>query len=167
MIDEYVSSGRPFNTPLEAGVRALFILNAIDPLEADLQRLVFYDYLLVHSGDPEGGPRSVHAPVPHRSAEWMVRRELVAAGLDLMFAKELIEKKFQPNGIFYGVSELTRPFLGYLHSEYAQTVQAAAVWLAERFGKLTDAELTAYMVANLGHWGAEFYLRSQPSMGAL
>jgi hypothetical protein len=161
MSDQYIPSDRPFNTPFEAGVRALFILQAIAPLRADLQRLVFYDYLLVHSGDPGGGPPSVHAPVPHRAGEWMVKRELIAAGLDLMFAKELIEKTFRPDGISYGASELTAPFLDFLRSEYAQTVRFSAKWLAERFGGLPDRDLAAYMVANLGRWGAEFYSRNR------
>ena len=166
MLDDYIPPGRPFNTPFEAGIRALFILQAISPTNADLQRLVFYDYLLVHSGDPGGGPPSVHAAVPHRSGEWMVKRELIAAGLDLMFARELIEKRFGVDGIFYGASELTSPFLAYLHSEYADTVRTSAIWLAARFGAFSDADLASYMVANLGHWGAEFYLRIQSTEGA-
>jgi len=166
MNEDYIPVGRPFNTPFEAGVRALFILAAISPSRVDLQRLVFYDYLLVHSGDPGGGPQSVHAPVPHRSGEWMVKRELIAAGLDLMFTKELIEKTFAANGIQYAASDLTVPFIGFLHSEYAKTIQISASWLAERFGGVSDSELSAYMVSNLGHWGAEFYPKNELAEGA-
>lgn len=166
MRNQYISTDRPFNTPFEAGVRALFILQAISPARIDLQRLVFYDYLLVHSGDPGGGPPSVHAAVPHRSGEWMVKRELIADGLDLMFAKELIEKSFSHDGILYGTSDLTGPFLGYLHSEYAETVRASATWLAEKFGMISDADLASYMVANLGHWGVEFYLKNKTAEAA-
>jgi hypothetical protein len=165
MTDEYVGGNRPFNSPFEVGVRALFVLHAISPIRVDLQRLVFYDYLLVHSGDPGGGPPSANAPVPHRSGEWMVRRELLSAGLNLMFAKELVEKSFRPDGILYGASELTGPFLGYLQSEYAQTVRNAATWLAARFGGISDAALTNYMVENLERWGAEFYLSARSRGG--
>jgi len=83
-----------------------------------------------------------------------------------MFARELIEKRFGVDGIFYGASELTSPFLAYLHSEYADTVRTSAIWLAARFGAFSDADLASYMVANLGHWGAEFYLRIQSTEGA-
>jgi hypothetical protein len=159
--EEYVGRIRPFNTPFEVGIRALFVLQAISPKQVDLQRLVFYDYLLVHSGDPGGGPPSAHAPVPHRSGEWMVKRELLSAGLELMFAKELIEKSFRSSGILYGASELTGPFLTYLQSEYAQTVRNSATWIAGRFAGVSDAALSTYMVDNLGRWGAEFYLTAQ------
>ena len=46
-----------FNGPLEAGMRAVAILAAAYPQTYDLQRLVAFDYLLVHTGDI-GGPRA-------------------------------------------------------------------------------------------------------------
>lgn len=51
---------RPFNTPLEYGFRALFILDAADNVAMDLQRIVSYDYLLVHTSDVPRGPKSLH-----------------------------------------------------------------------------------------------------------
>jgi len=83
----------------------------------------------------------------------------------LMFSKQLIEKSFHSDGIEYSASELTAPFLGYLQSEYAQAVRDSASWLADRFGELSDSALAAYMVENLGRWGAEFYLRAAIAEG--
>src|SRR4051812_492468 len=101
---------RPFNTPIETGMRLLFVLEQAGGRSFDLQRLVSYDYLLVHSGDVEGGPVSLHPAVPFRGGELLVKRELVRAGLDAMFAKELLEKKFEPTGICYRASALTGAF---------------------------------------------------------
>jgi len=39
-------SVRPFNSPLECGLRMLFMLNAANGQPADLQRLISYDYPL-------------------------------------------------------------------------------------------------------------------------
>ncbi|WP_373272582.1 ABC-three component system middle component 2 [Escherichia coli] len=64
---------RPFNTPLEYGFRALFILDAADNVAMDLQRIVSYDYLLVHTSDVPRGPKSLHPAVPHRGAELLVK----------------------------------------------------------------------------------------------
>ena len=78
-MDETVAAReRPatFNGPLEAGLRAVAILGAAHPRTLDLQRLVAFDYLLVHTGDI-GGPASLHPPSPLHSAELLVRRELV------------------------------------------------------------------------------------------
>ncbi|MCV5275801.1 threonine transporter, partial [Escherichia coli] len=52
-----------FNSPLEAGIRAVSILGAAYPQTYDLQRLVAFDYLLVHTGDI-GGPDNLHPPTP-------------------------------------------------------------------------------------------------------
>jgi hypothetical protein len=147
---------RLFNTPLECGLRLLFILHACKPHKFDLQRLITYDYLLVHSGDIEESQSSLHPAVPFRGSEWLVKRDLVKNALDLMFARELIDKKLESTGIFYGASELTSKFIELLKSNYAQNLFNRAQWLADRFGAISDAELELYMTANVGKWGAEF-----------
>ena len=63
----------PFNSPLETGVRALTVLAESAPAALDLQRLVYFDYLVVHSADA-GGPRSLHPNTPLRNGELLVRR---------------------------------------------------------------------------------------------
>ena len=89
---------RLFNTPLECGLRMLFVLNACRPTKVDLQRLITYDYLIVHSGDVAGSPESLHPAVPFRGTEWLVKRDLVRSGLDLMFARELVDKRLETEG---------------------------------------------------------------------
>jgi hypothetical protein len=51
MSDALAAARRPFNGPIETGLRSLFVLDAISPRSRDLQRLVYYDYLLLHSRD--------------------------------------------------------------------------------------------------------------------
>lgn len=147
---------RPFNTPLECGLRLLFTLNAAHEHSFDLQRLVSYDYLLVHSGDVAGGPTSLHPAVPFRGGELLVKRDLVRAGLNLMFARELLTKRFEVSGICYHSNDLTAPFLGLLASPYASALRSRAEWVVNHFARYTDDRLDNYMTKNLGRWGAEF-----------
>ncbi|MCV4655146.1 hypothetical protein OFM13_27780, partial [Escherichia coli] len=98
---------RPFNTPLEYGFRALFILDAADNVAMDLQRIVSYDYLLVHTSDVPRGPKSLHPAVPHRGAELLVKRSAIQAGLHLMLSRELIKVVFAAEGILYQATNLT------------------------------------------------------------
>ena len=88
IVETHTTSGRPFNTPLECGLRMLFVLNAAGERRSDLQRLVSYDYLLVHSGDVDDGPESLHPPVPFRGTEVLVKRGLISAGLNQMFSRD-------------------------------------------------------------------------------
>src|ERR1700733_372317 len=148
---------RLFNTPLECGLRLLFLLNACYPKRADLQRLISYDYLMVHSGDVGEGPASLHPAVPFRGSERFVKRALVRNGLDLMFARELLDKRLDKDGIYYAGSKLTEAFIKLLVSRYASDLKLRASWVAERFGSVTDVELREFMTANAGRWGVEFY----------
>lgn len=154
--NSFQQKNRPFNTSLESGLRSLFILDAIAPNFRDLQRLIYYDYLIVHSSDVPDGPTSLHPAIPHRSGEWLVRRELVQEGLNLMFSKELIIKNFNPGGISYSASELTSPFLKYFTSTYSTKLKERATWIRARFEKQSDDELKIFMSLHLGRWGAEF-----------
>lgn len=147
---------RPFNTPIEAGLRLLFALEKADGRSFDLQRLVSHDYLLVHSGDVEGGPASLHPAVPFRGSELLVKRELVRSGLDAMFSKELLEKSFETTGICYRATALTGAFLRLLTSAYASALRIRAEWVMTRFVDYSDSELEKYMTTNVGRWGAEF-----------
>lgn len=156
MSESKKNTRRPFNSPLESGLRSLFILSEIHPKFQDLQRLVYYDYLLIHSNDVENGPQSLHPPIPHRSGEWLVRRNLVSEGLDLMYSRQLVNKRFSTNGITYGATELTTPFLRYLTSDYAQSIRHNAQWVAYTFEAFSDEELRNFMSGHLGRWGAEF-----------
>ena len=83
-----------FNSPLEIGLRVLYVLSELYPKGCDLQRLVYYDYILVHSNDVPSGPKSIHPNTPHRTAEILVKRELVKKGLTLMNSKQLIKSIF-------------------------------------------------------------------------
>ena len=147
---------RLFNTPLECGLRMLFVLSASGPKRCDLQRLITYDYILVHSGDVDGTKRSLHPAVPFRGSEWLVKRDIVRGGLDLMFARELVEKRLESDGIFYLGTALTGAFIALLETPYALELKARAAWLVSRFSDHTDQELEVFMTHNVGRWGAEF-----------
>jgi hypothetical protein len=148
--------GYPFNTSLETGIRSLAVLDAASPGSCDLQRLSFYDYLVVHSGDVSEGPESIHPATPHRSGEFLVRRGLVERGLLLMMSRNLVARTFDDRGITYKTSPLARNFLDYLQASYTMLLRDRARWVITMFGEMTDSELTAYFRQHLGRWGSEF-----------
>lgn len=151
-----VAKPRPFNSSLECGLRLLFVLDAARSVEADLQRLVIYDYLLLHSGDVHGGPPSLHPAVPFRSGELLVKRELVRSGLNYMISRELLTKSFGPSGISYRATELTTAFILLMRSRYADLIRRRATWLIGHFGSMSDPDLASFISENIGRWGAEF-----------
>lgn len=146
---------RPFNSPLECGLRILFVLNSARGRTADLQRLIAYDYLLVHSADVDG-PESLHPSVPFRETEFLVKRDVLNAGLNEMFSRELLDKTFGAAGILYRSTKLTTAFVSLLKTDYANLLRERADWVVKRFGDMKDSELSAFMTESIGKWGAEF-----------
>ncbi len=100
----------PFNSPIEYGLRCILILEAFYPTKLDLQDLVYYDYLLIHSADA-GGPESVHPATPHRTTEITIKRDILEKSLFLMYSKNIINIEYSTEGILYSGNEETSPFI--------------------------------------------------------
>jgi len=144
-----------FNGTLEAGIRAVSILGAAYPQSYDLQRLVAFDYLLVHTADV-GGPESLHPPTPMHSAELLVRRKLVENALLLMMTRELIQREITPEGIKYSAGENAATYLASLSSAYMRALKDRADWLVSALGSHTDKEFKALMRRFFDDWVEEF-----------
>lgn len=145
----------PFNSPLETGLRSLAILEAAFPNRYDLQRLVELDYLVVHSADV-GGPESLHAALPLRAGELLVRRQLIEKGLLLMMSKGLIERRATPQGIEYVAGEAASPYLANLTAPYTVRLRERANWLVTNFHGLTTDEIRSLIRRFFERWSSEF-----------
>lgn len=150
-----------FNSALETGLRSLIVLVETYPQVMDLQRLLVFDYLLVHSGDA-GGPNSLHPQSPLRNGELVVRRGLVERGLLLMVSRDLIERDFVKNGILYRASEASASFVNDLRSSYIENLKNRAKWIADEFAGQTEDELKAFLAANFDRWSREFQIVEPP-----
>jgi hypothetical protein len=145
----------PFNSALETGVRALTVLAESAPAALDLQRLVYFDYLIVHSADA-GGPYSLHPNTPLRNGELLVRRAVIERGVLLMAGRGLIERRIETQGITYAATDEAAPFLDCLTSPYARSLRARAEWAVDHFGDFDDEALKAFFDANFERWTREF-----------
>jgi hypothetical protein len=145
-----------FSTPLEIGLRAVVMLEALHPRVADLQRLVYLDYLLVHSGDVEGGPPSLHPPTPHRSGEILVKRAMLSQGLRLMSSRELVTQLLSESGLTFQSSNVAEGFLTYLDGDYASQLKLRAAWIAQSLGNRSDDDIANMINSHIGEWGGEF-----------
>ncbi len=145
----------PFNSALETGVRTLAILIACYPKENDLDRLVQYDYLTVHSADADGPP-SLHPPLPLRSGELLVRRGLIESGLRLMMSRSLVRREFRVQGFLYGAEDSAASFLDNIKSSYIIDLRNRAEWVAATFDHLSTDELDGVVKRLFEAWTIEF-----------
>lgn len=145
----------PFNSSLETGIRSIALLEAVYPSSLDLQRLIEYDYLTVHSGDA-GGPTSLHAPLPLRTGEILVRRTIVESGLRLMMSRDLAKQTPTTNGILYCATDNTRAFLSTLKTPYIIKLLERAKWVVEYFSSFDDKNLFNFTKRLFDEWTTQF-----------
>ena len=146
----------PFNSPTEIGLRMTVLLFEMYPEVASLQRLVVYDYLLVHSDDIPDGPEGLHPKTPYRSGELLVRRDTLQKGLLLYMSRGLIQGEYLPEGVRYLATERSGGFIESFDAAYVSDLRSRAVWLVEQFSERTDEQLDEFAREHLGEWGAEF-----------
>ena len=149
------SDGGVFNSPLEVALRLLFIFKNSKRAH-DLQRLVYYNYLLVHSSDVSENLKSIHADLPRRSCEILVNRSVLKKALTVLISRDLIEILYLKDGITYRKNESTDLLTDYFSTNYSKELQERALWLTTVFDEKTDKQLESYIDANLGKWGSEF-----------
>jgi hypothetical protein len=148
------SSVPVFNSPFELGLRMVYLLTALRPHGADLQKLVLLDYAIVYSGDLDG-PESLHTPVPYRGAELLSRRELIEQGLYLMSTRGLVDATTDETGITYFAGSSALTLIGTLTSRYFLSLEERCSWAASTFEGRDSATLMREF-AERGHlWGAE------------
>lgn len=150
----------PFNGPVEIGLRALAVLNDAYPDAYSLQRLVVFDYLIVHSDDIPDGPSGLHPQTPRRGGELLVRRGVLQEGLLLYQSRSLVDQRYENSGVSFAATERSAAFLDVLRTEYVVGLRERAAWLVGSFGQIPDADLEKMVRDNLGEWGAEFEMES-------
>ncbi|MBZ5615654.1 MAG: threonine transporter [Acidobacteriia bacterium] len=155
----------PFNSPLETGIRALIVLAEAYPAALDLQRILEYDYLIVHSGDFEGPP-SLHPALPLRSGELLVRRQLIERGLLLIMSRGLIERLASDTGLSYRADEAAGPFLDALSAAYLKDLKLRAKWVISTFGLMSDADIKKTLSKVYDQWTREFQLYEGPGIAS-
>ena len=154
---------RTFNTPLEAGLRTLFLMST-GTRAFDSQRLVILDYILVHSADLGGEP-SLHPEAPSQKGELLVRRQLIQDGLALMRSRDLLDRRFSSRGITYRATKAGRHVADQFDSDYARLLRDRARWVIDNFGGLSDHQLSEALKEHIGDWDEELVRDLQPQAG--
>ncbi|WP_218158106.1 ABC-three component system middle component 2 [Stigmatella aurantiaca] len=132
----------------------VFLLLAIYPRKADLQRLIYLDYAAIYSEDI-GGPLSLHTPVPLRGAEYLSRRELIERGLYLMSTRGFVDINATEEGIYYSAGENASSLVGLIGGSYSTRLQERCRWVAKNFMNLDDEALSTTFDQRGLYWGAQ------------
>lgn len=157
-MSETLHSDFIFNSALETGMRSICILAVDLSNKFDLQQLLALDHIVVHTGDIENAPPSLHPNILQRSGELLVRRPLVENGLVLMESKMLVHKVITPDGFFYCATELASVFIENLTNEYIKELSHRAQWAVSMYNDYGDRLFSEIFNSAFDRWRNEFQL---------
>lgn len=148
-----------YNTPYEVGARVLILLNySVIPI--DLQRIIYYDYLVLHYGDIDKNYESLHPSNPYHITELYVRRKFIQEALDLISRKGLIDITLSKHGFLYSSNKMGRKFIKCFDSDYFSKLEKFAQLVIDFFKDFSGSEIDAYISNNIGKWKDEFETES-------
>ncbi|MYM80790.1 MULTISPECIES: ABC-three component system middle component 2 [Duganella] len=129
-----------FNNRIELATRSSFILACLADRVLDIDRLVFFDYVLLYAKE-FGGPINVHTDLPNKIAELIYRRESLPAALKLFLSRGIISSEINSTGIYFKANEETAQYIGCLKSEYYKDIWTNLLWLESNYESLDNKRI--------------------------
>lgn len=152
-----------FNSDVETAIRVLVLLDALHPRRCSIAELTWFDYVVVNSGQFDGGPPSLHPQSEVVTGELLVRRHTIQRSLRLLQLQHLVDEAHEQIGITYAAGEEAPPFLDRLTATYHQQLKIRAEWLRGSFGARTSEQIEAAIEAAIGRWTAHLQTQSFPT----
>lgn len=146
---------RIFNSPEEVGVRILFILSICNK-KMSSQRIMYYDYFVLHLNDIDSMYDSLHPDNPNHSSEIAVKRDIINKSLQRMISKGLLDIKYMKTGIYYQKNNITDVFLEMFGNGYVDKLKQHINVVCEKFEKYSDGQIYRYIDKSIGSWSGEF-----------
>jgi hypothetical protein len=147
---------RLFNTPIEIGLRSLFLLAKFQPKGLSIDKLIYLDYFLIHASDVSKKQKSIHPKYPFRSSEIIVKRQLLMYALKFLLSKELVHINFSKTGIEYIITNIGIKILDYFQSDYSQDIRNTSTWIHNSYHDYSEEQLSEVIKINIQKWGNEF-----------
>ena len=147
--------GKLFNSPLEAGIRAVVVLEKLRPKAADLAEMALLDHVVVHTADL-GGPPSLHPDLSDRKGELLVRRRLVERSLDLMRRCHLVDQEITDDGVLYRASDEAAGYIELFETSHSERLKGCADWIALQVKSTGKVQFKSFVRAQIGEWTGAF-----------
>lgn len=144
-----------FNTEIETSIRLLTLVSQVDGC-ADLQKLIYMDFLTLHYGNIDDRSVSLHPANPYHVTEVYSRRELIKSSINILLRKGLINLHMSDKGIEYSRNHLSLPFLKMFESDYYYELKKNVNLVVTNFGNISTVDLKRYFDKNIHSWEDEF-----------
>ena len=129
-----------FNTPFEAALRILIILNATH-CYLSVDRIVALDFISIYGKDFGVSEYNLHGNNNYRFSEYTSKREIVSQSIKELVLGGYIKPHCDRNGFNYSISRKGVTFYESLNDEYADCFTDIVKQSMELFSKYSDREL--------------------------
>ena len=143
------------NNSIECSLRLVVLINELTT-GIDFQRIIYYDYALLHSGDFDSSQESLYPSSPFRKEELYVKNRLIKDALAILCQKQLVDVEYKETGVLYKKTNLSQLFLNYLSTDYFLSLKEKAKWINVYFNSYNDQQLKEYFDKTIGEWKSEF-----------
>lgn len=145
-----------FNNPVEISLRILLLLNININNKFNIEKLTYFDYLMIHSGDLDNAPNSILPNSPYRFFEFNVNKEKISQSVEFLWRKGLVNISYNANGIFYQANRLTNLFVKTLHNELCEQLKYTASWVVDNFYEYSESDLNKLFYSKLKSKSIDF-----------
>ncbi len=145
-----------FNNPVEISLRILILLNIDINNEYNIEKLTYFDYLMMHSGDIDDAPDSILPNSPYRFFEFHVNKENISQSVEFLWRKGLVDISYNANGIFYKANRLTNLFVTTIQNELCEQLKHTASWVVDNFYKYSENDLKDLFYSKLKSKSTDF-----------
>ncbi|MBY0098706.1 ABC-three component system middle component 2 [Mesobacillus maritimus] len=153
---DLINNNLLYNSPLEVALRTLVLLNNASADTFDIDRLIIFDYIVLHAKDLDERQKNLHPSLPFRSSEIIIRRKLIIEGLEMLVSRGLVNITHNQDGIFYQSNKTTKLFLELLNSNYSIKLRNLSEWALSNYGMLSTQQLVSLVNDGIQLWGSEF-----------
>lgn len=149
-----MSQSNVFNTPMEIGMRMVYLLLELYPRKYDVFYLTYLDYAISYSGDLHG-PSSLHTPVSKRGGAFLNNSDIVRQSLNKMSQFDFVEISTTDDGIYYSAGENARAVVSSIKTEYSFLLQERCNWVASFVKDKSYEDIRRLFETEGRFWGYE------------
>ena len=143
-----------YNTPQEIAIRLLVVL-LVSKNKLSKDRLIFFDFLTIHTSTFSDTNKSIHPDNPYFGLEFFSKNTNTEKAVHLLVHKKLINSFHDEGGYYFEINNMGKYILSLINGPYKNQVVIHAGKVIEEFSSLTDQDIRKYFDLNLIKWSAE------------
>ncbi len=146
-----------FNTPFEAGLRAMLILYSVGSRGMTLDRIVAYDFITLYGKDFGVSAANLHGQNPFNFSELSAKRATCSDGIKAFVLDGLISVTQTQYGFIYSITKIGNKYVKALESDYKRQYLEILKTVHKKYDSVSDATLV-----NMINTAGVTALRRQP-----